>query len=161
MLIQSNRNSNVSLLNMDPQAHFHHQWNPLSSEDLARFMQNQNIDHIASSSLYPRPNGFIERQVKTIKTAMNTIRQQEHCSVPCYQTSALPLSYPSCHLPMKSCISRPRNNQTSPISLLSRKLCATTEFQRRPCKRTIMIEHTTSTPTRAHPWLGSTIPITQ
>ena len=35
-------------------------------------MQQQHIKHITSSPLYPKSNGFIERQIKTIKTALST-----------------------------------------------------------------------------------------
>ena len=35
-------------------------------------MQQQHIEHITSSPLYPKSNGFIERQIKTIKTALST-----------------------------------------------------------------------------------------
>ena len=45
---------------------------PFSSEDLAKFLSSQNINHITSSPHYPKSNGFIERQLKTIKTALNT-----------------------------------------------------------------------------------------
>ena len=45
---------------------------PFSSETFAKFMQQQHIEHITSSPYYPKFNGFIERQVKTIKTALST-----------------------------------------------------------------------------------------
>ena len=35
-------------------------------------MQQHHIEHITSSPLYPKSNGFIERQIKTIKTALST-----------------------------------------------------------------------------------------
>ena len=34
--------------------------------------KQQHIQHITSSPLYPKSNGFIERQIKTIKTALST-----------------------------------------------------------------------------------------
>ena len=45
---------------------------PFSSETFATFMQQQHIEHITSSPHYPKSNGFIERQIKTIKTALST-----------------------------------------------------------------------------------------
>ena len=45
---------------------------PFSSETFAKFMQQQHIEHITSSLLHPKSNGFIERQIKTIKTALST-----------------------------------------------------------------------------------------
>ena len=44
---------------------------PFSSETFANFMQQHHIEHITSSPLYPKSNGFIERQIKTIKTALS------------------------------------------------------------------------------------------
>ena len=45
---------------------------PFSSESFAQFMSNQRVEHITSSPHYPKSNRFIERQVKTIKTALAT-----------------------------------------------------------------------------------------
>ena len=45
---------------------------PFSSEAFAKFMQQEHIKHITSSPHYPKSNGFIERQIKTIKTALST-----------------------------------------------------------------------------------------
>ena len=42
------------------------------SETFAKFMLNQRVDHIASSPHYPKSIGFIEHQIKTIKTALAT-----------------------------------------------------------------------------------------
>ena len=46
---------------------------PFVSETFARFLLNQRVDHITTSLHYPKSNGFIERQVKTIKTALATV----------------------------------------------------------------------------------------
>ena len=45
---------------------------PFSSEPFASFLTSLGIEHITSSPLYPQSNGFIERQIKTIKTALTT-----------------------------------------------------------------------------------------
>ena len=39
---------------------------------LLRFLAKNKIDHITSSLHYPKSNGYIEHQVKTIKTALTT-----------------------------------------------------------------------------------------
>ena len=45
---------------------------PFSSEAFAKFLAKNKIDHITSSPHYPKSNGYIERQVKTTKTALTT-----------------------------------------------------------------------------------------
>ena len=45
---------------------------PFSSEPFAQFMSNQRAEHIISSPHYPKSNGFIMRQVKTVKTSLAT-----------------------------------------------------------------------------------------
>ena len=45
---------------------------PFSSEVFAQFMNTQRVEHITSSPHYLKSNGFIERQVKTMKTALAT-----------------------------------------------------------------------------------------
>ena len=55
-----------------PQCFFSDNGPPFSSEPFSQFLTSHAIDHITSSPLYPRSNGFIERQVKTIKTSLAT-----------------------------------------------------------------------------------------
>ena len=43
-----------------------------SSKAFQKFLASQYIDHIISSPLYPKSNGFIKQQIKTIKTALAT-----------------------------------------------------------------------------------------
>ena len=45
---------------------------PFSSEAFAQFILDQCIDQTTSLPHYPRSNGFIERQIETIKTALST-----------------------------------------------------------------------------------------
>ena len=45
---------------------------PFSSKAFQKFLASHYIDHITSSPLYPKSNGFVERQIKTIKTALST-----------------------------------------------------------------------------------------
>ena len=45
---------------------------PFSSEVFDQFLSTQRVEHITSSPHYPKSNGFIERQVKTMKTALAT-----------------------------------------------------------------------------------------
>ena len=45
---------------------------PFNSEAFTKFLIEQTVDHITSSPHYPKSNGFIERQVKTMKTALAT-----------------------------------------------------------------------------------------
>ena len=45
---------------------------PFASDELTEFLMYHHIEHHTSSPHFPRSNGFIERQVRTIKTALNT-----------------------------------------------------------------------------------------
>ena len=47
---------------------------PFSSEVFKEFLASQYTDHTTSSPHYPKSNGFIERQIKTIKTALDTAK---------------------------------------------------------------------------------------
>ena len=50
---------------------------PFSSEAFQKILASQYIDHITSSPHYPKSNGFIERQIKTIKTALDTAKSSD------------------------------------------------------------------------------------
>ena len=43
---------------------------PFSFEPFSHFLTSLGIDHITSLPLYPKSNGFKERQIKTIKTSL-------------------------------------------------------------------------------------------
>ena len=47
---------------------------PFSSEALQKFLTCQYINNITSSPHYPKSNGFIERQIEAIKTALDTAK---------------------------------------------------------------------------------------
>ena len=47
---------------------------PFSSEAFQKFPTSQYIDHITSFPHYPKSNGFIEKQIKTIKIALDTAK---------------------------------------------------------------------------------------
>ena len=55
-----------------PQHFFSDNGPPFSSDPFSQFLTLHAIDHITSSPLYLRSNGFIERQVKTIKNILAT-----------------------------------------------------------------------------------------
>ena len=55
----------LSLLSMD-------NGQPFASEELAQFLLCHHIEHSTSSLHFPRSKGFIEHQVRTIKTVLNT-----------------------------------------------------------------------------------------
>ena len=48
---------------------------PFALDELTEFLMCHHIQHHTSSPHLPRSNGFIERQVRTIKTALNTALQ--------------------------------------------------------------------------------------
>ena len=45
---------------------------PFTSEELTEFLMHHHIEHSTSFPHFPRSNGFIEWQVRTIKTVLNT-----------------------------------------------------------------------------------------
>ena len=45
---------------------------PFASDELTKFLTCHCIEHHTSFPHFPRSNGFIERQVRTIKTTLNT-----------------------------------------------------------------------------------------
>ena len=45
---------------------------PFASDEFEQFQQLQYIEHITSSPHFSQSNGFIERQVKTLTTALST-----------------------------------------------------------------------------------------
>ena len=47
---------------------------PFSSEPFSHFLISLGIDHITSSSLYPKSNSFIERKIKTIKISLTNAK---------------------------------------------------------------------------------------
>ena len=49
-----------------------HNGPPFASDELTEFHKHHHIEHHTSSPHFPRSNGFIERQVRTTKTALNT-----------------------------------------------------------------------------------------
>ena len=55
-----------------PKRFFSNNGQPFSSEALPKFLALQYIDDITSSPNYPQSNGFIKRQIKTIKTVLDT-----------------------------------------------------------------------------------------
>ena len=55
-----------------PKSFFSDNGAPFSSEVFQKFLASQYIDHTTSSPHYLKSNGFIERQIKTIKTALDT-----------------------------------------------------------------------------------------
>ena len=48
-----------------------------ASDELTQFLQHYHIDHITSSPHFPRSSGFIECQVRTIKTALRTTKESK------------------------------------------------------------------------------------
>ena len=50
---------------------------PLSSGALAGFLSFWCINHITSSTHYPKSNSFIEQLIKTIKTVLSQLKPQE------------------------------------------------------------------------------------
>ena len=44
---------------------------PFASDELTEFLTHHHIAHHTSSPHFPRSNGFIQRKVRTIKTALN------------------------------------------------------------------------------------------
>ena len=59
---------------MAPEKTLHRYLTPISSQALRKFLASQYVNYITSSPLYPKSNGFSERQIKTMKTALDTAK---------------------------------------------------------------------------------------
>ena len=93
---------------------------PFSSDPFSQFLSSHAIDHITSSPLYPRSNGFIERQIKTIKTSLTTSQSsnlsldhmlQTLCSTP------IGPNLPSPHEILLNCTDPKPGQPSTPIDL--------------------------------------------
>ena len=51
---------------------------PFTAEEFEPFLQRQYINHITSSPHFHQSNGFIEQQVKILKTTLSTSKLPEH-----------------------------------------------------------------------------------
>ena len=75
---------------------------PFSSEPFSSFLTSLGIEHITSSPLYPQSNSFIERQIKTIKTALTTAQPSGTSITYTLNTLCSPPIGPNLPPPMKS-----------------------------------------------------------
>ena len=67
----------------NPRCFYSDNGSPFSSEPFSHFLSSLGIDHILSCSLYPKSNGIMEQQVKTIKTSLLTARSSGNIHWPC------------------------------------------------------------------------------
>ena len=103
-----------------PQCFFSDNGPPFSSEPFSQFLTSHAIDHITSSPLYPRSNGFIERQIKTIKTYLATAHASNTSLYHLLQTlHSTPIgpSLPSPHEILLNCTDPKPGHLSTPIDL--------------------------------------------
>ena len=93
---------------------------PLSSDPFSHFFSSHAIDHVTSSPLYLRSNGFIERQIKTIKTSLTTIQSSsisiDHLLWTLHSTPIGP-NLPSPHKILLNCTDPRPGQPSTPINL--------------------------------------------
>ena len=88
----------------------------LSSEPFSSFLTSLGIENITSSPLYPQSNSFIERQIKTIKTALTTAQPSgTSITLTLHNLCSTPIgpNLPSPHeIPLNCTSYRPRHQPT-------------------------------------------------
>ena len=98
---------------------------PFSSKAFQKFLASQYIDHITSSPLYPKSNGFIEWQVKSIKTALATVNSSgKSLNDLLLSLRSMPIGH-TFHLQEKFCTIELRTNQDNLLTLLILKKSGT------------------------------------
>ena len=75
---------------------------PFSSEPFSHFLTSLGINHITSSPVYPKSNGFIERHIKTINTSLTTAKSSGISTDHLLQTLCSTPIGPNLPSPMKS-----------------------------------------------------------
>ena len=98
-----------------------------SSEAFKEFAQQWQFDHITSSQKFPKSNGFIERQIQTIKRALikaKQARRDPFLAMLCLWTTPINHNLPSPAEPLNNRnlrsnliakVSTPRFSNTDPI----------------------------------------------
>ena len=79
------------------------------SEAFKEFAQQWQFDHITSSPKFPKSNGFIERQIQTIKRALIKVQQagrDPNLAMLCLQTTPINHNLPSPAELLNNCILR-------------------------------------------------------
>ena len=103
-----------------PQHFFSDNGPHFSSDPFLQFISSHAMDHITSSPLYPRSNGFIERQLKTIKTSLTTTQSSNisiyHLLQTLHSTPIGPKLLSPCKIPFNCTNTRPVQPPT-PIDL--------------------------------------------
>jgi len=69
-----------------------------SSEEFKQFATNYGFEHVTSSPMYPRSNGFAERMVQTVKQLFTKAResgQDPHLTMLCLRTTPIDHYTPS------------------------------------------------------------------
>ena len=93
---------------------------PFSSDPFSQFLSSHDIDCITSSPLYPRSNGFIERQIKTIITSLTTSQSCNLSLDHMLQTlcsTAIGPNLPSPHEILLNCADAKQGQPSTPIDI--------------------------------------------
>ena len=84
---------------------------PFASDELREFLMHHCIAHHMSSPHFSRSNGFIERQVRTIKTALNTDQPaNKPLAAILLDLRSMPIGQ-RCHHHVRSSITDPSSDQ--------------------------------------------------
>ena len=113
---------------------------PFAPKELAHFLQHHHIEHFTSSPHFPRSNGFIECQVRTLKTVLITGQDSHKTFEGILLDLWSPQFGPTCLPYVRSFMTGHSSTLVSPASLWTWRMWGTTFSSTGSLRRCTLIE---------------------